>query len=96
MMNCKEIIQNEIERKRLAGEKWENEYGSFETNAIKHKYENITSYDIHFYEKDNVMYFKIVPRYFTLPCGYAYWEYYDGYVENGKVKFMPTGKIITK
>lgn len=93
MSNYEIIVRNEIENKRRTGEEWENEYGSFETNTIKYKYENAASYNVHFYEKNNLMYFKIVPSYFKLSCGYIYWEYYDGCVENGNVKIVPINKL---
>lgn len=85
--NTKEISQKLIQKLKDKV-KWENEYGGVHINIHnKEVYKNNNDFKVEYYSppKSDTYYFKIVPKYFSLPCGHVYWEYYDGQIVNGSI-----------
>ena len=81
------IVQRKIfedfEEKRVRGERWENEYGCLHRETLKKEhYYDSSQYKVNLHKRNNIMYFKIVPRYYRIPYGYKYWYYYDGVVHD--------------
>jgi len=79
------VVQNNIidafEEKRSRGERWENEYGCLHIQkARKEYYDDSSQYKIQVHTRNNVKYFKVVPRHYRIPCNYQDWYYYDGCV----------------
>lgn len=74
-------ILNAFEAKRVNRERWENEYGCLHIKKIRKEYFfDSSQYKIQLGKKNNMVYFKIVPKYFQIPCGFEYWDYYDGFI----------------
>ena len=79
-----ELIHMTLEEKIERKKQWCNEYGSVHRELYKKDlYKTRKDYKINYYRcpKDNTLYFKVVPSYFSMPGGQYYWEYYDGIVQ---------------
>lgn len=87
-------ILEDFEEKRVRGERWENEYGCLHVEKCnKEYYCDSSQYKIEVHKENNVVYFKIVPKYYQLPCGYQYWNYYDGCVHGNHLEWRRILKV---
>ena len=78
----------EFEGKCIRGERWENEYGCLHAEKFKKEYYSDSSQcKVNVHEENNVMYFKIVPKYYKIPCGHYYWSYCDGCVHENHIEW---------
>lgn len=78
------LIQMKVEENIEKKTPWVNEYGSTHRELYKKEfYQTCNDFKIEYYRnpKDNTLYFKIIPSYFSFPGGYIYWEYYDGMIQ---------------
>lgn len=85
-------IRNLFIDKLKSGKFWENEFGmcNFTGNLLAtHKmiYESEDDFKVQLKQKSTMIYFKIVPSYFSFPGGQYYWNYADGEINNGDIKF---------
>ena len=92
-----ELIHMTLEEKIERKKPWCNEYGSVHRELYKKDlYKTRKDYKINYYRcpKDNTLYFKVVPSYFSMPGGQYYWEYYDGIVQedNKSIVWRPIMK----
>lgn len=75
-----------------SGNFWENEFGmcNFSGNVLttqKTIFESENDFKVQVKQSSTVTYFKIVPSYFAFPGGMYYWNYADGEINNGDIKF---------
>ena len=81
-------IQTYILSKKENNQAWENEYGIY--NGEKHgidTYYSTNDFKVQYIQKNDLTLFKIVPTYFQIPHNGYFWEYYDGYIKNGKIRW---------
>ena len=77
----RQTIIDAFEEKRVKGERWENEYGCLHIKKFrKEYYYDSSQYKIQLQKKNNIMFFKIVPKCYQIPFRFQYWDYYDGFV----------------
>jgi len=79
-------ILKTIDDKFTFGICWGNEFGSIhKAEYFKEKYKTIKDVKVHYYNANDVIYFKVVPSYFSLKYSHYFWHYYDGYIQNNTV-----------
>ena len=80
------IIQKQLQNKIDTKEKWENEFGIIhKISFVKEQYNSQDDFKISYHTINNTVYFKVLPKYFSLPDSHAYWEYYDGCIKDNEV-----------
>ena len=81
-------ILDDFEEKRVKGERWENEYGCLHLRKFrKEYYYDSTQYKIQLQKRNNLIFFKIVPKYYQVPSRFQYWDYYDGFVDKNSIEW---------
>jgi len=92
--NSEKNIIDSFEEKRVRGERWENEYGCLHIRKFKKEYfYDSSQYKVIVQKKHNLLYFKIVPKYYQVPFRFYHWDYYDGFINNN---FIEWKRIMTR
>ena len=86
-MDFTATIKGTIMKKITQNDPWSNEYGSCckPDNMWLTEYTQETDFKVNYKPFNNVIYFKIVPSYFSIPNAHHYWESYDGYIKNNEI-----------